>query len=374
MSKTITMFPEYVDKYFGKVIGKITERYNGEKAKQNLLYKTMLAEEYSADLSWGATELDNVIVAADVVAMDASIPLKKRGRISTASGKLSKIALKFRKGEKDISDLNIIIARGTDEATIAGKVLNDVPRVVDGTDARIEMMFEQALSTGAMLVQDEDNDGVGVRVTFYKEKNTFETIVSAWDGDPEKITPQDDLQQLFDKAGEDGNSIAIVMISKRYFNLFRKSRQGRELAATFQNRSFTKNTILPTPGRAAFMEALEDEFGAKFRIVDSSFKVQRPDGTEVSVHPWEEANIVCIPSERVGRLVYGTLAEETNPVEGVAYQKSGSFLLISKYANNDPLEEFTSGQALCLPVIDGADSIYLLQANKAPENTEEITE
>lgn len=363
MAKQVSLFPEYIEKYFGRVVGKITEKYNGEKTKQTLLYKTMLTEEYSADLSWGSTELNNVIVAADVVAMDASIPLKKRGSLANASGKLSKIALKFRKGEKDISDLNVAIARGTDEATIAAKVLNDVPRVIDGTDARVEMMFEQALSSGTMLVEDNENNGTGVRVDFYKEENQFNNIGDKWDGNATTSTPQDDVQQLFDKAAEDGNSIGLVLLSKKYFNLFRKSKQGKELAASYQGRIFTASTILPVPGRQLFFDALQDEYGVEFRVVDSTFKVQKHDGTEASVRPWEEANIVAIPTEKVGRLVYGTLAEETNPVEGVSYEKSGSWLLISKYSNNDPLEEFTSGQALCIPVIDGADSIYLLNAD-----------
>ncbi len=367
MAKQVTLFPEFVEKYFGKVIGKITEKYNGEKKKQELLYKTMLTEEYSADLSWGATELNNVIVAADVVAMDASIPLKKRGSLATASGKLSKIALKFRKGEKDISDLNVAKARGTDEATIAAKVLNDVPRVVDGADARIEMMFEQALSTGSMLVEDTYNDGTGVRVDFYKEANQFKARIAPWQY-KDLATPQEDLQQLFDQAQADGNTIAIVMMSKKYFSLFRKSKQGKELAASYQGRIFTDNTILPVPGQKLFLDALADEYGAEFRVVDSTFKVQNHDGSETSVRPWEEANIVTIPTEKIGRLVYGTLAEETNPVPDVSYQKSGSWLLISKYSNNDPLEEYTAGQALVIPVLDGADSIYLLIANDEKGN------
>lgn len=367
MAKETTLFPEFVEKYFGKVIGKITEKYNGEKKKQELLYKTMLAEEYSADLSWGATELNNVIVAADVVAMDASIPLKKRGSLATASGKLSKIALKYRKGEKDISDLNVAAARGTDEATIAAKVLNDVPRVVDGADARVEMMFEQALSTGSMLVEDADNDGVGVRVDFYKEANQFKARLAPW-ANSTLASPQEDIQQLFDKAAEDGNNIAIVMISKKYFHLFRKSKQGKELAASYQGRIFTDTTILPVPGKELFLNALADEYGAEFRIVDSTFKVQNHDGTEKTIRPWEEANVVGIPTEQVGRLVYGTLAEETNPVASVSYQKSGSWLLISKYSNNDPLEEYTAGQALVIPVLDGADSIYLLIADENAGN------
>ena len=362
MAKQASLFPEYVEKYFGKLIGKITEKFNGENKKQNLLYKTMLTEEYSADLSWGATELNNVIVAADVVAMDASIPLKKRGSLGTASGKLSKIALKYRKGEKDITDLNVAIARGANEATVAAKFLNDVPRVIDGTDARIEIMFEQALSTGTMLVEDSENDGTGIRVEFYKSKNKFNNIGSAWDANDGKETPQDDVQQLFDKAQEDGNTIAIVMLSKKFFNLFRKSKQGKELAASYQGRVFTASTVLPIPGRQLFLDALADEYGAEFRIVDSSFQIQKPDGSVEAVRPWEEASVVGLPTENVGRLVYGTLAEETNPVECVDYEKSGSFLLISKYSDNDPLEEYTAGQALCLPVIDGADGIYLLNA------------
>ena len=111
------------------------------------------------------------------------------------------------------------------------------------------------------------------------------------------------------------------------------------------------------------LEALNDEFGATFRIVDSSFKIENKDGSKTTIKPWEEANIVGIPEEVVGRLVYGTLAEETNPVAGVTYQKSGSHVLLSKYSKTDPLEEFTAAQAICLPVIDGADGIYLLKAD-----------
>lgn len=75
-----SLFIEFIDKYFRLVIGKITEKINGKKAEEQLLHKTMLTEEYSADLTWGSTELSTSIVAADVVAMDSSLPLKKRDK------------------------------------------------------------------------------------------------------------------------------------------------------------------------------------------------------------------------------------------------------------------------------------------------------
>ncbi len=359
-----SLFLEYVDKYFRLVVGKITEKFNDKSKEPTLLHKTMLTEEYSADLSWGATELNNSVVAADVVALDSSLPLKSRSKISNATGKLPKIGLKMRKGEKLISDINVMVARGAEEATVAAKIFDDTTKVIKSVDIRKEIMFLQALSTGACLVEDDDeNTGTGIRVEFgYKDENTFKCLGGAWGASGE--TPQDDIQQMFDKAHEDSNSISHVYISKKYFDRFRHSKQGKLLVANFNNAVVVNQSLLPVPSRATFLEALADEYGATFHIVDSVFKVEKSDGSKVNVKPWKEANVVGVPSEVVGRLVYGTLAEETNPVNGVNYQKSGSHILVSKYSKNDPLEEFTAAQALCLTVIDGADGIYTLHADE----------
>ena len=357
-----SLFLEFIEKYFRLVVGKISEKFNGKSQEQPLLHKTMLTEEYSADLNWGATELNHSIVAADVVALDSSLPLKRRDKLNAASGKLPKIGVKYRKGEKAISDINVMIARGTDEATIASKIFDDTTKVVRAIEVRKEIMFLQALSTGQVLATDIDNNGTGIRADFgYKEENIFHAKVVAWGN--RGYTPQDDVQQLFDKANEDSNVINHVYISKKYFDLFRTSEQGKLLAASFSNQVVTDVALLPVPSRSKFLEALSDEYGATFHVVDSVFKIEKADGTYEPIRPWEEANIVGVPEQVVGRLVYGTLAEETNPVTGVTYQKSGSHILVSKYSKNDPLEEFTAGQALAIPVIDGADSIYVLHAD-----------
>lgn len=364
-----SLFAEIVEKYFRLVIGKITEKFNGNKTESVLLHKTMLTEEYSADLSWGSTELNHSIVAADVVSLDSSLPLKKRGKIANASGTIAKLGVKFRKGEKQITNINIMVARGADEATVASKVFDDAPKAVKAIDVRKEIMFEQALSTGQLLVSDaeesgSDNDGTGVRADFgYLSANKFKATVAPWGEKPAR--PLEDIRQMFDKANADSNVIKFVYISRKYFNLLRNSAQSKLLVATFQNQVITNLALLPVPSRQAFLDALQDEFGAEFRIVDSVFKIEAADGTQTTVRPWVEANIVGVPAEVVGRLVYGTLAEETNPVNNVTYQKSGTHILVSKYSKTDPLEEFTAAQALCLPVIDGVDGIYLLTADES---------
>lgn len=357
-----SLFLEIVSKYFKAVVGKITEKFNGSKEEKPMLHKTMLTEEYSADLTWGSTELQHSIVAADVVSLDSSLPLKSRGSFANATGKLPKLGIKFRKGEKDISDINVMRARGTDEATVVAKIFDDVTKCVKSMDVRKEIMFEQGLSTGVTLVTDDQNTGTGIRVSFgYKPENTFHCKTAAW-GET-GYNPIDDLEQMFDKASEDSNTIGMVLISKEYFNLIRSSVYGKKLVADYRGQVYTSTDLLPQPGREAMIEALNDEFSTTFRIVDSTYRVENRDGSFTSIKPWATANIVGVPSENVGRLVYGTLAEETNPVQGVSYQKSGSHVLISKFSKTDPLEEYTAAQAICLPVIDGADAIYVLHAD-----------
>lgn len=361
-----SLFAEYVDKYFSRVVGKIVEKFNGKKDEPTLLHKTMLTEEYSADLKWGSTELNHSVVAADVVALDSPLPLKKRDRIGNATGDLPKLGVKYRKGEKLISDINVARARNADEATIVSKIFDDTTKCIKSMDVTKEVLFRRGLSTGQLLVTEDDNDGTGIRVSFgYKEDHIFHCTGTAWLGNAPK--PQDDLQQLFDKATEDGNSINHVYLTKRYFDAFRRSEQGKLLSANYNRQVITDKALLPVPGRSAFLEVLRDEFGAEFHLVEGTFKVQNADGSEKNAEAWKEANIVGVPETIVGRLVYGTLAEETNPVANVNYQKAGSHVLIAKYSKTDPLEEFTTAQAICLPVIDNADGIYVLHADSADE-------
>ncbi len=372
-----SLFADIVEKYFRLVIGKITEKFNGNKTEPVMLHKTMLKEEYSPDLQWGSTELNHSIVAADVVSLDSSLPLKKRGKMSNATGTIAKLGVKFRKGERQITNINILKARGVEENTVASKVFDDAPKAIRAIDVRNEIIFEQGLSTGIVLVTDagdenSTNDGTGVRADFgYKDENKFKASVAPWGKSVAR--PLDDIRQMFDKASEDSNVINHVYITQKYFNYLRKSEQAKLLAATFAGQVITAKSLLPEPSRSAFLDALSDEFGATFHIVNSVFKVQNPDGTETPIRPWAEANIVGVPEEVVGRLVYGTLAEETNPVADVSYTKSGSYILVSKYSKTDPLEEFTAAQALCLPVIDGGDSIYLLTADETGDNALVVT-
>ena len=46
------------------------------------------------------------------------------------------------------------------------------------------------------------------------------------------------------------------------------------------------------------------------------------------------------------------------------YATVDQYKLISKFSKTDPLQEFTNGQALVLPVIEDVDQIYVLDCNE----------
>lgn len=353
-----SLFKELVDKYLGSVVGKVVETENGATNAPELLHKSMLTPEYSPDLNWGASTLNNSIVAADVVSLDSSLPLKQRSTLRVATGKLPKLGLKYRKSESEISDINVMMARGTNEATVASKLLDDAVRAIKAIDVRNEIMFLQGLSTGYALVAEEENQGTAIRASFgYKDENKLKAK-KAWS--VAGATPLTDIAAVFDKAAADGNPIAHVYLDSKTFNELRASNEGKVLGAAYSGHVVTGTDLLPVPARQAFLDALRDEYGAEWHVVESKYRVEGLDGAKKTANAWSEGNIVFTPTDKIGRLVYGTLVEETNPVAGVVYEKAGDYTLISKYSTNDPVEEYTAAQALCLPVIDGADSIYLL--------------
>ena len=357
-----SFFVEYIDKYFKKVVGKVTTLINDKAKEDNLLHKTMLTEEFSDDLNWASTEVNSSIVAADVVSLGSSLPLKQRAKLATASGKIPKIGLKYEKDEVLLTKVNSMKAKGVSEETIAQVVLNDVPKVIKAIDVRKEIMFQQALSTGATVVSDENMQGTGVRVDFgVKDEHIFHATTAAWGNST--ATPISDIKQMFDKADDEGDVITTVMLSDAYFGKLRNTEEAKLLVANYRGITVANAAKLASPTKKDLAEALADEFGAEFIAVKGSFRQENPDGTFTTIKPWEQGNVVGLVDKKVGRLVYGTLAEEGSPVAGVSYQKSGSHILVSKYSKNEPLREFTCGQALVLPVIDGANHIYILKAD-----------
>ena len=367
----LSIFQKYIEQFMPMLGLYVSEKVNGKSERERTyLHKKRLEPVYSPDQKWEGTSANTRYVAADYVALDSPIPLKKRGSISSSNGKLPKIGIRRIMNETDINNLNIMegqlnaLEEGSDaykrkKRQIIKKLADDPTFCAIGIDEKNEFAYLYGISNGIVLVAGDENDdsntGIGMRVNYgYKSQNILHTTVKdTCDGD--------DFQRVNDRVNADGNTTAVAMISKFLLDKIRKTRWARELAADYKEQVYTDASKLPVPSVKTFTDAFENEFGYNFIIVNRTILCEK-NGKDVPVKPFNPNRVVFLPNaDKDGSLVHGSLAEMTHPAENVNYNTIDDYKLISRLRVTDPtFAEITKGQAMVLPVIEDVDAIYIL--------------
>lgn len=354
-----SLYFEYVKRYFPALVTSIIERINEKRTTQlPYLYKQLLTPDFSADGRWASVLAEYNRVAADVVALDSELPLKTRDSIETASGDIPKIGMKLYLTEKHMKDIDAMIAQQMSVGQIVNKIFNDLPRCLEGVWERIEDMFLSEMSTGVGL--SERNNGTGVRIDVgYYTENKFGASVE-WEANGDTATPITDMQKVFDKALGDQNTITDIWMDDVALRSFYASKQVREQFA-FDNNVTVAGGTVPTLDFNKASQVLQTKWGVLLHRVARKIKTEI-NGKKASHSPWQEGMVVFTCDETLGSLVWTNTAEATRPVGGVEYQIADDFILLSKYSKNDPLREFTSSQAMVVPIINNVDRIYTLDS------------
>lgn len=357
-----SLYFEYIQKYFPQLVLAIVEKLNDKKDNTlSYMFRQLLTPTYSVDGRWQTLEGLYTRVAADVVAMDSPLPLKKRDSLGKASGEIPKIGMELFLNEKQMSDIDALIAQGMDINTIVAKIFEDSPRVIAGIYERLEDMFLQGLSSGVAVAEGTenggDNVGTGVRVDYgYIEDNQFQAN-EVWSLTTEAVTPIDDVEKVVRKAREDGYRITRAYMDKTALDNFNKSEQVRQQFAF--NMGFVGTNIPVLNGDQA-NQVFQSRWGFPIEIVDRAIRTEA-NGVQTVKKPWQEGMVVFVTSTNLGGLVWTRLAEMNHPVSGVSYQTVDQYILVSKYRVNRPsLREYTTSQARVLPVIANPYGIYTL--------------
>lgn len=367
-----SLFVQWVDKYFEPIVRKIVETINGDKSALTYLFKTMLIKTYSTSLKWGSLSSKNIVVAADVVSMDSELPLKRRPAMSKAEGDIPKLGMKLYLNEKQLSDLDTLERKndnGSKVKQILKNLFADSKRCITGINEQLEYMFQQALSTGVMVIADENREGLGIRIDFLHPDENKYGVQVPWSVGDDTVTAIDDIENVMANARKNGDTIRYAMMDRNTFNQLRKSKQVKELYASSLN--FAGDNP-PTPNLSQLNEAMQANYGFTIELVERTVNFENQDGTRVTKKPWADNVVVFLTEMQVGDLSWGDLAESNHPVDGVQYQTVDDYILLSKYRKNDPLREFTASQAIVIPVINNVDSIYIMDSEEAA--TDEQTE
>jgi hypothetical protein len=328
----------------------------------------MLTEELSTDLKWSTLTVNSTIVAADIVAMDSPLPLKKRDAIGTANGEITKLGMKKKLTEKQLSDIDTLVAKKVENKVIIEKIFNDAISCTMGIYEKVEYVFLHALSTGIALIEDTENVGTGIRIDYgYSDANKF-GVSTPWSD--ATANPIDDIVRITKAAKAKGVMLKFMMMDDNTFANFAANEQVRQYFAFSQN--FVGANI-PIPDLEQINAMLAKRYKLTIVIVDRTVITER-DGVRSVQTPWAENKVVFLETQKVGRLVYGILAEETRQSKAATYAKAGKYILLKKWSEEEPFSEHTSSQALAIPVIDAVDSIYLLDSEEATASLDTQTE
>lgn len=347
----------YVDKFFAPTVLRFVERTKeGDKSKY--LHQQLLRKQFSVSGRWDNLTSLNARVAADVVSLDSTLPLKARPALRRVDGEIIKMGMKRRLSESDMVQINTLMSLGRSETEVLSEILKDVPHVISGVYERLEGIFLEGLSSGVASVDEDSNVGTGIRIDYgYFDENKLK-VTELWTADTAK--PLSDLERVQAVARLNGHSLRYVYMDRATFNAFAKNNEVRTYMAGLLGFALTgKNT--PVPSLPKVNEALGSDpaFGLQIRLIERSIMVEK-DGIRTPKTPWEAGKVILSQEEQVGKLVWAETAEAVYPVSGKNYQKADEYILVSQWRENEPLSEITTSQARVIPVICNVESIYQL--------------
>lgn len=355
-----SLFFQYTEKYFPGVVAEVVEMINGKRQGTPLLFPTLLNTTYSVDGRWASIKAQYNRVAADVVALSSELPVKQRASLSTGNGELPKLGMKLALTEKQMKDLDMMIATArnqNDIARIIRVIFEDTPQVINGIYDRIEDMFLSGLSTGCAL--SANNDGTGARITYgYEADKQFGVSKAITDPDCPILT---ELQEkVFDKAIEDGNTITDLWLDDYALKGLYNNKEMKNQYAF--NLNFAGANV-PVLQLDQVNDIFQRRWGVTLHRVATVIKTEK-NGVQVAHKPWQEGMMVFTCNATLGDLVWTNVAEDTRRVAGVQYETANEFILVSKYSTNDPLQEFTASQAMVAPILSNVDQIYTVDTKK----------
>jgi len=355
---TQSIFQKYLAS-FKAIVKSIEERVNGKKTTQTYLYKDMLKKELSVDLKWETLSVNGAIVAADVVSLSSSLPLKSRGSVAQASGDIPKIGMKKQMTEKQLTDIDVLKARSVSDKILVDKIFDDTVSCILGIHEKLEYIFLKGLSSGVALVDDDTNTGTGIRVDYgYLDANKFGATTAAW-SNPATATPIKDIKNVLSVAKARGVMHRVIMMDTLTFDNFAQSADVRNHFAFMMNFA---GTNIPIPNLEQINSMMQKNFNITIVVVDRTVTIEK-NGVRTTVSPWEANKVVFLENAKVGKLWYGILAEESRLSPKVMYEKS-DFILVKKWSTEEPFAEFTSSQCLAIPAINNVDTVYILDCEE----------
>ncbi|HTE08104.1 MAG TPA: major capsid protein [Flavitalea sp.] len=302
---------------------------------------------------------DRVAAAASVVDSDAPAPLRSRRAIEKYSGKIPAIKEKFRLSQDDMRNIEIIRALGIAGDTLYNYVVRDTEDAAISGDKRIDLMLLQAMSTlqiDVNLTNNPDGAYFGVIDLLGNATTQKQGVPVIW-STAATAKPTQDIDNFLEiNRNTRGRTFGRIMMSLTAWNYFKNTVDVRSNLASFYNTGKAGNTFAVTLNNVN--EYMNANQWPNIEVINYQVNVE-VDGASTFINPWDAEAVVFIPAGKVGTLFNAVSMEKFHPVAGKSYANFGP-TLVSKWADQDPLVEYTAMEMNAFPSVN-IDSVFILK-------------
>ena len=186
-------------------------------------------------------------------------------------------------------------------------------------------------------------------------RENIASVTSDWtDANKDNVDTFEDIQAILDAAQDKVTFDKILLSQSRLSYILRNKKM--KLAVFGNDKS---STPLLLSNLNEFMR--QNEFPT-FEVIRRTTRIQN-NGTLTEYKPWNDKNIVFVPSGKLGVIKNAYADNELRQEPGVTYSNFGR-IRISQWGkgetDNSNGVEFTKAQSLSLPVITEINGIYSL--------------
>lgn len=335
---------------------------------------------YQNVLDWGTPQMQlsfamvigrqRIEAAASVIAHSSAAPLRSRTSIEKYNGEVSAIEVSRTMLEEDYRNYLAVQQMNVDNDAKKTQILkliwDDVEYCANAVNKRLDIMTCQALSTGKITIDVNSNpDGIVtgdidllMPTANIQAATTLRAGGLAWiEANYLTAKPISDIQAMVKKGEDVGVSFAKIYMPKALFYIFQNFKEVIDNIKGFYR--IEKGSLNPT--LVQINEYLTANMLPVIELIDVVTNIEK-DGLPSIYRPWEQNNITFVPAGKLGTVYNALNIEQLNPVSGVSYATAKN-VFISKWASNNPFQEWTKGALKAIPGISAIDSIFIFKTN-----------
>lgn len=309
---------------------------------------------------------EGIPVAADRVAFNTKAPKKTRKTIGSWSGKLGKYAVSREKDEREINDYNDLMvkaAANTEDAALARElvdmVYDDVRFVNEAMDYKVEIDAMRIGCSGKQTFPAEIEGDMATQdeINFNVPAKNFGGVSVAW-SDKENADGLKDIETWQKKIAKNAKRPRYAIMEAAKFNeLIEQKATARRLFPRYEQNLVTSDMIT--------LEAINRYQTTKgfpqILVIDTYATIERKDGHQETIKPWNEAVVVLSPEPRLGYTYYKTVPNVPNTE---AVQAHGSFYKTTRYSQVNPMLEVTLAEGYVQPGLTNRASLAFINTTK----------